>query len=161
MQPFKRLLLLKSRIQIHDSPRCSSGSIIWSNLALDHFQCAPKILRNLSETDVTVSEGSTMHLKCAIHIETFGDDSIDREYLSYTQINWYWNNLPISNNSKGCDHNCNNPSSNNLANNIISSISHQNHHQQQHHFQHFQIDERIEEMNSFVKIDEFLTMFTF
>lgn len=134
MQPFKRMLIQQRyRLQIIDQPRCSGTSVIWSNLALDHFQCAPKIYHNVSDTDITLSEGSTLRMKCAIEIETFGDPIVDREYLSLSNINWYWNNIQIMNNSKGCDHNCNK-------------------HMPISHSQEFQIDESIEELNATIKI---------
>lgn len=133
MQPFKRMLLLKPRIQIHDRPKCSTTSVDWSQRALDHFQCPPKIFRNITETELTVSEGSTMRLKCAIHIETFGRKGIDKDYLSSSKINWYWNNVQITNNSKGCDQNCRN---------IVNHHSHQ----------HFQIDEAIETYDSITTV---------
>lgn len=59
-----------------------------------------------SDTDVTASEGSTLRLKCAIIIETFGEGSLDEEYLSFSHINWRWNEVLIKNNSKGCNQDC-------------------------------------------------------
>lgn len=107
MQPFKRQLLLRNLVTVLDQPRCKATGSVWSNLALDNFQCAPKIYRNFSDNEVTTAEGSTLRLKCAVMIETFGDQAADEEYLSYTQLSWYWNDVLITNNSKGCDEACN------------------------------------------------------
>ncbi|KAI2808551.1 hypothetical protein BLOT_006496 [Blomia tropicalis] len=134
MQPFKRMLLIKQNIKIHDNPKCIANSVVWSNLALEHFQCKPTIMRNYSDTDVTISEGSTLRLKCAIFIESFGDSMLDEGYLSHSTINWSWKNIPITNNSKGCDHNCRN-----IGNNAAN-------------MQQFRIYEHIREYNTRVKI---------
>lgn len=108
MQPFKRMLLLRSMLNVLDQPRCiSNHSAVWSNLALENFQCPPQIMKNFSEPEVTVSEGSPLRLKCAIVIETFGDQRLDEEYLASSSIEWYWNQVLITNNSKGCE-NCKN-----------------------------------------------------
>ncbi len=47
-----------------------------------------------------VSEGTTLKLECAIILDTGGDDS------QLFAIHWLWQNIPITNNSKGCGEDC-------------------------------------------------------
>ena len=76
------------------------------------------------DTEVTVSEGSILKLKCATFTQTFGDNNIDEDYLSFSKINWYWNDVLITNFSKGADANS----------------------------QHFQINEYFQEYNSSINV---------
>lgn len=143
MQPFKRMLLQKSQLKVHDSPRCITNDVVWGELALENFQCAPRILRNFSDSEVTVSEGSVLRLKCAIFIETFGSTAVDEQYLAYSNINWYWKDVPITNNSQGCDRRCKQQSSSAPGDNSNNNNNSQ---------QLFTIEEYFREYNSQLKI---------
>ena len=57
-----------------------------------HFMCS-------SSPKPNVNEGSTLGLECA---SILSDDD-DYQLLS---IEWFWKNIPISNNSKGCGEDC-------------------------------------------------------
>jgi hypothetical protein len=53
-----------------------------------------------SSSNLDVIEGSTLKLECAIILDTGVDDS------QPFAIHWYWQNIPITNNSKGCGEDC-------------------------------------------------------
>mgnify|MGYP007002792810 CR=1 FL=1 len=84
-----------------------------------------------------------LRLKCAIFIETFGSTAVDEQYLAYSNINWYWKDVPITNNSRGCDRRCKQQSSSAPGDNSNNNNNSQ---------QLFTIEEYFREYNSQLKV---------
>ncbi|XP_054160617.1 immunoglobulin superfamily containing leucine-rich repeat protein-like [Oppia nitens] len=104
LRSFRKYLLSTTRITVIDEPKCydtihSNYIDKWNQLGLSWFLCAP-VISNYSgvSSNVNVNEGSTLELECGIVLT---DD--DDQQLS---IQWYWNTIPITNNSKGCGEDC-------------------------------------------------------
>ena len=57
------------------------------------------LLHSSSSSNTKVSEGSTLQLECGVQLSEEYDPHL-------TSIQWYWNAVPIYNNSKGCGKDC-------------------------------------------------------
>ncbi|CAG2104642.1 unnamed protein product [Medioppia subpectinata] len=86
LRSLRKYLLANTRVSVIDEPKCTESYKVWTQLG-EH-----------SGNEKAV-EGSTLRLDCST-VLTEDEDSLP------LTIQWYWRNIHITNNSRGCDYDC-------------------------------------------------------